>query len=279
MQKFFFHIHIWKCAGATFLNICRNNFGKGFHRDIMLVQDWVLSIQQLRWLMRYHKWIRCYSCHMLSGDLPYEAEDTEVIGVAFVRNPVDRFISSYSYQKAANYRGGFAKGKSFSEFYVHALEDVDNPMWRNGQTYVLGGSRSEEALARIQKRMQQGRLILLVTERFDESCIALEGLFPDQFKDCSYIRRNVSPQKELITRSQRSAVSQHMHLDYKLLSLANDYLDATLERLFPDLHERQQYLDDFRQRCWSKEKYQRRFDAVKSFESAIKTAVKTVIRL
>jgi len=161
---------------------------------------------------------------MLSGDLPYDAEDTEVIGAAFVRNPVDRFVSSYSYQKAANYQGGFAKGKSFPEFYVHALEEVDNPMWRNGQTYVLGGSRSEEALARIHKRMQQGRLILLVTERFDESCIALEGLFPD-------------------------------------------------------LHERQQYLDDFRQRCRSKEKYQRRFDAVKSFESAIKTAVKTVIRL
>ena len=146
MRRAIFHIHIWKTGGSTFLNICRKNFGKGFHRQNMLVQDWALSTKQLSWLLDYHKWLRCYSCHMLSGDLPYDMEDIEVHGLAFVRNPVDRLVSNYHYMMNPNYRGGFHKGMDFDEFYVRELDD-DNPWYRNGQTCVLGGSSTEEGLA------------------------------------------------------------------------------------------------------------------------------------
>lgn len=87
---------------------------------------------------------------------------------------------------------------NFDDFYNRALKNENSPMWRNGQTYILGDSASEAALAKIEEQVQEGRLILLVTERFEESCIVLE-------------------------------------------------------RLFPNLHERQQYVDDFVQRCLSKE--------------------------
>jgi hypothetical protein len=142
---------------------------------------------------------------------------------------------------------------NFDDFYNRALKNENSPMWRNGQTYILGDSASEAALAKIEEQVQEGRLILLVTGRFEESCVVLERLFQDDFKDCSYIRYNVSPKKKTITESQRSAISQYMDLDINLLTLSNDYLDATLERLFPNLHERQQYVNDFVQRCLSKE--------------------------
>jgi hypothetical protein len=64
---------------------------------------------------------------MLSGDLPYDVNGTEVIGIAFVRDPVNRFISSYNFQKADSYRGGFAKGMNFNKFFVKALVDTVNP--------------------------------------------------------------------------------------------------------------------------------------------------------
>lgn len=278
MRRVFFHIHIWKTAGATFLNMCRNNFGKAFHRDIMLVQEWFLSVEQLRWLLTYHNWIRFYSSHMLSGNLPYKVEDTEVFGVSLVRNPIDRFISSYHYMMGANYQGGFPKEMSFDEFYVQVLENEDNPMWRNGQTYILGGSRTEEGLANIRKRVERGQLILLVTERFDESCIALERLFPEDFKDCSYVCFNISSNRETISKSQRRAVSQYMDFDAKLLTIANEYLDATLDRLFPDSNERKQYLNDFRKRCQTKVRKKRFINAFKSIERVIKIAAHNIIR-
>ena len=244
----------------------------------MLIQEWTLSTQQLNWLLEYHKWIRCYSCHMLSGDLPYDVEDTEVLGISFVRNPIDRFISSYHYMMDDNYHGGYLKGTSFDEFYARTFINVDNPLWRNGQTHIIGGNTSEEeALSQIRKRLIMGRLILLVTERFDESCIVLERLFPADFKDCSYIRYNVSPKKRIVTESQRKAVSEYTNLDTELLAIANDYLDATLDRLYPNLKERQQYLTDFRRRCQSKDRKNRVIKAAKSIERTAKRAIMNTI--
>jgi hypothetical protein len=274
MRRVFFHIHIWKTAGATFLNVCRKNFGKAFHRDVMLIQQWSLSAQQLKWLLDYHKWLRCYSCHMLSGNLPYDVEGTEIFGISFVRNPIDRFISSYHYMMDDNYRGGYSKVTSFDEIYARTFVDVNNPWWRNGQTHIIAGHTSEsKALSLIRKRLSQGRLILLVTERFDESCIVLERLFPVDFKDCSYVRYNVSPKKKIVTESQRKAVSQYVNLDSELLEIANDYLDAILDRLFPNLNKRQQYLSDFKKRCRVKERKNNIINAIKSFEYAAKRAI------
>ena len=253
MKRVFFHIHIWKTAGTTFLDICRQNFGEAFRRDIMLIQNWFLSRDQLRWLLDYHGWLRCYSCHMLSGELPWDVDDTEVVGIAFVRNPVNRFISSYTFQRGDTYRGGIAKANDFDAFCHKALVETDNPFWRNGQTYILGGSRTASGVAEIAERMRQGRMVVLPMERFDECCMVLERLFPDEFTDCSYTRRNVSRQKTILTDQQQAAIAQYMDLDIKLMALANDYLDTALDRLLPDAQTRGQYMDDFRRRCAKKQ--------------------------
>jgi hypothetical protein len=279
MKKVFFHIHLWKTAGTSFLNICSENFKKQFRRDTMLIQDWFLSLQQLQWLLDYHDWLRCYSCHMLNGDLPYDnTSDIEVIGIAFVRNPVNRFISSYNFQSGKNYRGGIAKEFKFDEFLQKTLVDDDNQMWRNGQTFVLGGSGTETGLAVVSERIKKKRLILLPTERFDESCVLLERLFQDDFKDCSYTRQNVSKSTASISEQQRTTIAQYMNIDFKLFDLANVYLDETLDHLFLDRSERQQYLDNFRRRCGRKKLNKQAIYLVKNPISAVKAVMKKVIR-
>ena len=195
----------------------------------MLIQNWFLSNKQLQWLLDYHDWIRCYSCHMLSGDLPYEQKNREVIGVAFVRNPVNRFISSYNFQRGGQYRGGIAKDNDFDDFFSKALVEEDNPRWRNGQTFILGGSGTQAGYDRIAERVKNGQLILLPMERFDECCVLLERLFPEDFKDCSYTRFNVSRRVQSVSEKQRDAVAEYMDIDLKLLELANTYLDTTLD--------------------------------------------------
>ena len=83
----------------------------------MLIQKWFLSKEQLRRSLTCHKWIRCYNCHMLFGDLPYEFGDTEIAGISFVRDPIDRFVSRYNYVMAEHYPGGYDKGISFDEYF------------------------------------------------------------------------------------------------------------------------------------------------------------------
>lgn len=257
MKRVFFHIHLWKTAGTTFFNICSDNFKKAFHRDIMLIQNWFLSIQQLRWLLDYHDWIRCYSCHMLNGELPYDDADKEVIGIAFVRNPVSRFISSYNFQRRATYRGGSAKEHDFEQFYKNALVNTNNLLWRNGQTHILGGSGTEDGLGKISERIERGQLIVLPTERFNESCILLERIFPDDFEDCSYVRLNTSKQHALVSEQQKNAIEAFMDVDNQLIELANQYLDSTLDSLFENMAMRKQYNKDFDSRCKRKKRKSR----------------------
>ncbi len=249
MKRVFFHIHIWKTGGVSFYSICRRNFGKAFHRDSMLIQNWFLSRQQLEWLLGYHDWLRCYSCHMLSGDLPYERESEQVIGVAFVREPVSRFVSSYNFQRGDTYLGGHAKHHGFEDFVRKALVDVDNPWWRNGQTFTLGGSGDEKGLSRIWERVSKGQLILLPTERFDECCVLLERLFPGDFSDCRYTRLNVSQRRDTVFEMQRDTIGKFMERDSELWTYANTFLDSQLGELFPAEGDRDEYVRQFRRRC------------------------------
>ena len=249
MKRVFFHIHIWKTGGVSFYSICRRNFGRGFHRDSMLIQNWYLSREQLEWLLDYHGWLRCYSCHMLSGDLPYERKSEEVIGVAFVREPVSRFVSSYNFQRGDTYLGGHAKSQAFGDFVRNALVDVNNPWWRDGQTFALGGSGDEDGLRRIRERVGRGQLILLPTERFDESCLLLEQLFPADFRDCRYARMNVSQRRDTDYEMQRDIIGRYMRADSALWAYANDFLDSKLQEYFPTEASRNDHLRKFRRRC------------------------------
>lgn len=276
MKKLFFHVHLWKTAGTSFFNICAQNFGKGFHRDTMLVQHWSLSREQLEWLVRYHQWLKCYSCHMLSGDLPYDKKDAEVIGISFVRNPVNRYISSYNMGIGERYRSDYAKQHPFDIYCDRTLVKYANPMWRNGQTFVLGGSGTEEGLAKVAERMQKGQLIVLPTERFDESCVMLERKFPDDFKDTSYIRLNISKQQASVSDSQRAVVAKYMDIDFKLLDLANNYLDSALDQLFPSMSAREQYVEDFRRRCKKKKQHKRLVNTMKNPMGAVKNVINRI---
>ena len=216
---------------------------------------------------------------MLSGDLPYDLRGPDIIGLSFIRNPIDRFVSTFNYMTSDHYRGGYNKDIGFDELYTRAFVDVDNPWWINGQTNILGGGfKGEAAIAKIRENLKNGQLILLVTERFDESCIVLERLFPNDFKDCSYIRYNESRKKKQITESQRQAVLQYMTYDMELHRIANNFLDSELKQLYPDLNERRIYLENFRKRCKSKERRHNAIQKSRLLENKVKKAVLKIIK-
>lgn len=272
LRKVFFHIHIWKTAGSTFLNICKENFGHSFHRDIMLIQEWFLSLEQINWLLDYHSWIKCYSCHMLSGDLPYNYKNADVLGISFVRDPIKRFMSSYNYMIAENYKGGFSKKISLKEFFEKTFVNNDNPWWRNGQVNIIAGNAPQnQKIPRIIELLNRKKLILLVTERFDESCILLERMFPKEFRDCSYVVSNETKKtKRQDDKNVLKEINRYVHLSTELHVLANTYLDNQLNLYFPDKNEREKYLCDFKNRCTRKIQKQRMIRFFKKCEASFK---------
>jgi len=252
VRRLFIHIHLWKTGGTTFFNMCRRNFGKGFRRDTMMIQDWSLTAEQVRWIIDYHSWLSCYSCHMVSSDLPYEMDGVDLRAVSFVRNPIDRYISSYHYQRSIEKVGPGSRARNFVEFYHNTLGKGDDDPYGNGQTFVLGGAKTEQSLQHVTELVEQGRLLLLVTERFDESCLLLESVFSEDFKDCSYVPLNVSEKKETIGDAERKLVERHNTLDLKLHKMANEFLDRGLESYFGSKEALHKGLSEFRKRCRKK---------------------------
>ena len=122
-------------------------------------------------------------------------------------------------------------------------------------------------------------MVVLPTERFDECCILLEHLFPDEFADCSYTRQNVSRQKAPISAQQQATIAQYMDLDDQLVALANDYLDTALDRLLPDSQTRGTYMDGFRQRCARKQRRQTAARVAGKIERTVHRALDKVVRL
>lgn len=100
--------------------------------------------------------------------------------------------------------------------------------------------------------MEQGHLLLLVTERFDESCLFLESLFPEDFKDCSYMPLNLSEKKDTIGNGERKLVERHNALDLKLHKMANEFLDRGLESCFDSKEALHKGLSEFQKRCRKK---------------------------
>ena len=82
-----------------------------------------------------------------------------------------------------------------------------------------------------------------------------------------------------ISNRQRAEIAQYMDLDFTLCDLANEYLDASLDKSFPDATERQQYIDDFRNRCKLKKRRQRITYAFGKIENTIKSGLKRIVQL
>lgn len=218
----------------------------------MIIQDWSLTKEQLRWIIDYHSWLRCYSCHMVSSDLPYDMDGVDLRAICFVRNPIERYISVYHYQRSIEKVGPGSRAQNFVEFYHNTLGKGEDDPYKNGQTFALGRAKTEQGLQHVTDLVEQGHLLLLVTERFDESCLLLESLFPEDFKDCSYMPLNVSEKKDTIGKTERKLVERHNALDLKLHKMANEFLDRGLESCFDSKEALHKELSDFQKRCRKK---------------------------
>jgi hypothetical protein len=243
------HVHVPKAGGSTLRQLMNRNFGKGFYNSTSLFEVKQYSREEVGEIVRCHPWLKCFCDHKLSLDLPFESEHAQVFALAYVRDPLERFISRYFFHRHFEVVNCIAQRLSFREFAYSELEEKNCHPQTNSQIYFLNGSRSFTDMQIIDKALATRRAYLFPIERFDESCICLERLFPAMFSDLSYVRANVSNKDAEVSEEDRQYVKQFLVEDEPVFELANQFLDRLLQSTFSSQEDREEALADFKDRC------------------------------
>jgi hypothetical protein len=243
----FIHSHIRKCGGTTFKSILKQNFNEAiFHSSNIGLQSELYSCEDMKEAVKRNDFVRIFSRHEISLDLPYEDFDSElkqIKGIAFVRNPVDRVFSWYFYRR----------NKDTSRFYEHEISEryksldehiLDLTRSENiegitqSQIYHLSGGKDKlkDFLYAINSLVKTGKIFLFPLDRFNESILVLEHIFPRDFKDYSYTLKNISIKDLKVSEEQKSRIASILGncLDQQLYSLANIQLSNLIASCFPD---------------------------------------------
>lgn len=247
------HVHVPKAGGSTLRQLMNRNFGKGYYNSTSLLETKQYTRDDVSEIVRCHPWVTCMSDHKLSLDLPYDHADADVYGLAFVREPVERFISRYFFHRHFEEVQCLAQRLSFRDFaQAELVEHWAHPQ-TNSQIHFLSCGRTSTDLDFIRAVLETKRAFLFPIERFDEACAALEYRFPQFFPDLSYVRANVSNKDIEISTADRQWVSQLLEPDQPVYQLAHRQLDLFSTLTFPTQSDAAAHLADFQDRC------QRRF--------------------
>jgi hypothetical protein len=247
--KTWLHVHVPKAGGSTLRQLMNRNFDKGFYNSESLLETKQYSQEDVSEIVRCHSWVRCMSDHKLSLDLPYSHPTADVHALSYVRDPVERFISRYFFHRHFEEVNCIAQKMSFRDFAnAELVEQYAHPQ-TNSQIHFLTCGKSKTDISLVQDALATGKAFLFPIERFDESCICMEKLFPESFPDLTYVRANISKKDADISDEDRDLVLRYLKPDQAVCELADQFLEQTLKRAFSSPDERAETLAEFQERC------------------------------
>lgn len=243
------HVHVPKAGGSTLRQLMNRNFGPGYYNSTSLLETKQYTRFDVSEIVRCHPWVACMSDHKLSLDLPYNHDDANVLALAYVRDPVERFISRYFFHRHFEEVNCLAQRVNFRDFAQAELVDDQESRSINNQIRFLNGAASDTGMDIIEGAIATGQAFLFPIERFDESCILLEERFPESFSDLSYVRANVSKKDADVSDEDRAFVREQLAFDYPVFELAHRELDRLLDETLPDRELRAKRLAEFQDLC------------------------------
>ena len=243
------HVHVPKAGGSTLRHLMSRNFRNAYYNSTSLLEIKQYECDDIRAIITNHRWLKCFSDHKLSLDLPFDHRDSTVYALTFVRDPVDRFISRYFFYRHFQQVECLAQTASLREFAEAELIRGETHPSTNSQVYFLNGFRSHTDMTVIEDAIATQRGFVFPVERFDDACVCLERLHPEAFSDLSYVTVNVSKKDKEILAEDREFVRPFLENDYPLIEIANQHLDDTIDRAFENQREFEKALKEFQHRC------------------------------
>ena len=222
--SFFCFSHIPKTAGMTFNSILDRNFYGKLHRTSHGFYENKLTKDQITWaLNRGGNYLRCLAGHAVSADIPYDHPDYDVIGITILREPADRLISEYFYLRKLGVKN--LVQKEWPDFIKEISENEPNFFW-DTQVRFLGVGLDE-----LKTRIEEGKMVVIPQSRFDEGILLLQHRYPE-FKDVSYVSRNINPTRNASLECPDWFKDKCMALDIELFDYAIANFDKELKATF-----------------------------------------------
>jgi len=234
--------HIPKCGGKTFNSILLRNFTTAYYREESLDATYKYPAARIKEILQRRFTLRAVSSHRLTFDLPWAATTRPILGLTFVRDPVERTLSEYFFQRQHPGIATPAKSLSADDYVARHL-----PRIKNFQSVFLGSGRPA-SVAAVTQLLDQGWAHVFPLERFEEAMLCLERAYPADFRDASFKIHNQASRDAGVLPSTREIILAHSPLDLALVALAHRHLDQFLDRLMPSVESRQSALAGLRRR-------------------------------
>lgn len=245
------HGHIFKNAGTTFDYALEKAFGKDFcdHRDDKEMRQG--GAEYLKQFILDNPNLQAISSHHLCNPLP-ESDEFKCIPVYFVRNPIDRVLSVYNFerkQKRGSKGAEMASKLSLEEYVRWRMMPEAPKVIFDYQTAYIGRTKNlrpdervtTEMFLRAVDTVVHQKALVGTVERFDESfgyiTKQLSTYFPDV--EFQYERKNVT-NKSSTDEKLRQAVDQLRPVladvvdgnafDMALYRVVNERLDSLIQK-------------------------------------------------
>jgi hypothetical protein len=258
------HYHFFKNAGSTIESILEREFGGEFATLHGPAADTEIDNDELSAFLSTHREIKAVSSHHLRYPLP-NIKNVVIFDFCFIRHPLDRLHSMYSYLRGANTGGPLCQmaSRCSAMEFLRSLVDESPHLVSNVQVLQLARSgrftrpAGEEDLSHAIQVMRK-MSIPGVVDLFDASLVAAEYFLKPAFPriNLHYTRQNVTAGRaEAAHREKRyrewwgSAVYDDLFtLNQFDLQLHAATIDEVYGRMtvVPQAQER---MDDFRSRC------------------------------
>jgi len=242
MRKFFCFAHIPKTAGSTFHSILERNFGDGYLIVPHDLHEAPIASENIALFVENYSNRRALGGHRVSLDLPFSITSADLRAIAFVREPLSRLFSEFHYGRHPDLK--HLRYDTFDQF-LEALA-VEDSAFQNLQYRFLTKSLSE-----LEQLVADKKLLLFTTERFEDACIILETLFPEDFRDNSFVEKNVNTARRDSLRRDRfnkETIEKVLGMDARLHALAQ----RSEQRLLDEISGKTDWPKrkvNFRRRC------------------------------
>jgi hypothetical protein len=136
MRKVILHYHLFKNAGTSLDTAFKANFGQDKWATNEFPGNKNLNAKQLARWIESHPEINCFSSHSAFLPVP-QLKDSLVLPVIFVRHPIDRIMSAYSFESkqiSESFGAVLARNTTLGGYIETRLSMPHDTQCRNFQT-------------------------------------------------------------------------------------------------------------------------------------------------